>query len=282
MVSVADSQPRVLDKLLPPNASMLVRAWRPLVALAVLLVSCSCAARRSPPPLFSTPFGVGVAYGPVTAAQLDALGPVWYINWSWQSPTLVGHERLYMINCVEVKADPGRIPAAMLASGAAWWALGNEPNDPNTGNLTPEEYAELYHIYEGWAERAPRCGMLPAGIANADWEWAEAFREAYRQKYGRYPRSDGWNIHNYILEPGVDPYDVAEFGRRILAFRRWMESIGDGDKPLFLRVRRVVWEWLLRAPRGSSREAAGVHARCSAMATGVACCEWLGLVRHEY
>ena len=76
-----------------------------------------------------------------------------------------------MIKCVEVKGDRGRIPGAMVPHWAAWWALGNEPNDPNTGNLTPEEYAELYHIYEGWAGRVPRCGILPVGIADADWEW---------------------------------------------------------------------------------------------------------------
>jgi hypothetical protein len=213
---------------------MMVGESRLLVALAVLLSSCSCAARRSPPPLFATPFGVGVGDALVTAAQLDALGPVWYMDWGWQEPTLAGHERLYVISCSEVAADRGRIPAAMLASGGAWWSLGNEPNDPNQDNRTPEEYAELYHIFESWAAKAPRCGILPAGIANADWQWAQSFREAYRQKYGRYPHSDGWNIHNYILEPGLDPYDVVEFGRRILAFRRWMESIGDGDKSLLL------------------------------------------------
>ncbi len=212
---------------------MIIGVWRLLTGLAVLMASCGCMARRSPP-LFLTPFGVGVAWVPVTAAQLDALGPVWYTDWGWRAPTLAGHERLYMIDCAEAEADRGQIPAAMRASGAAWWALGNEPNDPNVGNRTPEQYAELYHTYEGWADVAPRCGILPAGIANADWQWAEAFREAYRDKYGRYPRVDGWNIHNYVLEPGLDPYDVTEFGRRILAFRTWMESIGDGDKPLFL------------------------------------------------
>jgi hypothetical protein len=213
---------------------MIVRAWRLSVALLFLLTSAGCAARRSPPPLFSTPFGVTLGDAPVTAAQLDAFGAVWYMDWGWRTPTLAGHERLYVIWSGEVQTDRGQIPAAMRASGASWWALGNEPNDPNQDNRTPEEYAELYHIYEGWAAKAPRCGILPAGIANADWEWAQAFREAYREKYGRYPRCDGWNIHNYILEPGLDPYDVAEFGRRIVAFKRWMESIGDGDKPLFL------------------------------------------------
>jgi len=206
------------------------------VVLCVALLSCSgCAALRRDGQPFSTPFGVGMPEEtPVTAAQLDALGPVWYLDWRWDTPVLEGHERLYVIRCWEVKQDQGAIPSAMRASGSAWWSLGNEPNDPYQDNVSPEEYAELYHTFETWAQSARRCHILPAGIANADWQWAEAFREAFREKYGRYPRVDGWNIHNYILEPGLDPYDVGEFQRRILAFHRWMESIGDGQKPLFL------------------------------------------------
>ena len=77
--------------------------------------------------------------------------------------------------------------------------MGNEPNDPNQDNRTPEAYAFLYRVFEEWAAEAPRCGILPAGIANADWQWAERFRQEYFDRFGRYPRVDGWNIHNYIL-----------------------------------------------------------------------------------
>ena len=183
---------------------------------------------------FTTPFGVVVGDLPVTAAQLDALGPVWYMDYRWSTPTLAGHQRLYTVRCGEVKPDRGAILAAMRAGGpSAWWSLGNEPNDPHQDNVSAEEYAGLYALFENWAAAA-RCHVVPAGIANADWNWAAAFREAFRRQIGRYPRVDAWNIHNYILEPGLDPYDGKEFQRRILAFRRWMESIGDGGKPLLL------------------------------------------------
>ena len=206
-----------------------------MLAVLWLLVAClGCGGRHTAPPLFDTAFGVGVGDAPLTADQLGQLGPVWYMDWSWSKPAVAGHERLYVINCGEVEQHGQRIAAAMKASGASWWALGNEPNDPNQDNRTPEEYALLYSIFEEWAAAAPRCGILPAGIANADWQWAERFRQEYFDRFGRYPRVDGWNIHNYILEPGLDPYDSAEFARRIQAFRRWMASIGDEEKPLFL------------------------------------------------
>lgn len=205
-----------------------------IVLLAILLGCSGCNLNQASRPPFATPFGVDVGDVPATAGQLDALGPVWYMDYHWDTPTLSGHGRLYVIRSWEVRGDRGAILSAMQASGPAWWSLGNEPNDPNQDNVSPEEYAELYHTFEGWAIKAQRCKILPAGIANADWNWAEAFRKAYRQKYGRYPRVDGWNIHNYVLEEGLNPYDVAEFQRRILAFHRWMESIGDEQKPLFL------------------------------------------------
>jgi len=221
------SSPRIADR----DAGR-ARLW--VVVLLAALLSCSgCASRRSGSP-FSVPFGVDVGDVPVTSAQLDALGPVWFMDYNWDTPNLAGHSRLYVIRSWEVRADQGAIPSAMRASGSAWWSLGNEPNDPNQDNVSPEAYAELYHVFEGWAAQAGQCHILPAGIANADWNWAESFREAYRQKYGGYPRVDGWNIHNYILEQGLNSYDLAEFQRRILAFDRWTETIGDGQKPLFL------------------------------------------------
>ncbi len=198
----------------------------------LLVAGCAAPGRAGQP--FATRYGVDVGDRPVTAAQLDRLGPVWYMDWQWRTPTLAGHERLYVVRCWEVRGDQGAIAAAMRASGASWWSLGNEPNDPNQDNVSPEAYAGLYHTFAGWAQGAPRVRIVPAGIANADWNWAAAYREAYRARYGRYPRVDGWNIHNYILEPGLDPYDGREFQRRILAFRRWLETIGDGGKPLFL------------------------------------------------
>ena len=177
---------------------------------------------------------MGIGDAPITAEQLGQLGPVWYLDWSWSKPAIGDHQRLYIINCDEVETQGPRIAAAMKSSGASWWALGNEPNDPNQDNRSPEEYALLYRAFEEWAAEAPQCGVLPAGIANADWQWAEQFRKAFFERFGRYPRVDGWNIHNYILDPGLDPYDSAEFARRIEAFRRWTATIGDGNKPLFL------------------------------------------------
>ena len=113
--------------------------------------------------------------------------------------------------------------------------VGNEPNDPHQDDLSPGAYAAFFHRFATAARAAdPTVRMASAGIANADCEWAAAFRDSYREQYGEYPAVDAWNIHNYILEPDRDQLDLAEFQRRIVAFRTWMDEIGEGDKPLFL------------------------------------------------
>ena len=128
-----------------------------------------------------------------------------------------------------------RLEDALGRHRSGWWILGNEPNDPNQDDLSPGAYAAFYHRAEGLIRRAdPKAHVTPAGISNADWRWAEAFRESYREQYGRYPRVDAWNIHDYVLEPDRDQLDVAEFQRRIIAFHTWMEESGEGDKPLLL------------------------------------------------
>ena len=113
--------------------------------------------------------------------------------------------------------------------------VGNEPNDPHQDHLSPGAYAAFYHRVErAIRHRAPMAGVVPAGISNADWRWAEAFRASYQAQYGRYPRVDAWNIHVYVLEPDSDQLDVGEFKRRIISFREWMDAIGEGHKPLLL------------------------------------------------
>lgn len=177
-------------------------------------------------------FGVCVGYGLGTRDQLDTLGQVWYTDYDYQVPGLGAAPRLYMVKSHAVSPS---VFQSMRSHPGSWWILGNEPNDPAQDDLSPAEYAALYAEFYRQARQAdPTVRLLPAGIANADWRWAQAFREEYRRLAGSYPVVDGWNIHNYILEQEHDPYDAAEFKRRIVNFRQWQAGIGDGTKPLFL------------------------------------------------
>ena len=167
-----------------------------------------------------------------TAEALDALGPVWYYTYGFEGDGLPGRQRVFMVR-------PGytdeRLAAAIRRHSGEWWMLGNEPNDPHQDDLSPGAYAAFYQRVEGTIGRlAPRARVMPAGISNADWRWTESFRESYREQYEQYPRVDAWNVHDYVLEPNRDQLDVEEFQRRIIAFREWMDGIGEGHKPLLL------------------------------------------------
>jgi hypothetical protein len=201
---------------------------RAACVLAGLLLAALCAGCSARAELGR--FGVCAEHTEDLGQQLDALGDVWYYDYTYVTPTAPGHGRLFMIRH---RPFDERLAEIMRENRGAWWAVGNEPNDPNQDYRTPAEYAQLYHEFHSWAKGIDRrARIIPAGFADADWPWAEAFRESYREQYGRYPPVDGWNLHNYVLDG--DPYDLDEFKRRVIAFRHWILEIGDEDLPLFL------------------------------------------------
>ena len=157
---------------------------------------------------------------------------MWYYEYGFEGPALSGHQR---VRIVRPGFSEERLAASLRRNPGSWWLVGNEPNDPYQDDLSPGSYAAFYHRFVRIARRAdPSCRIAPAGIANADWRWAEAFCSSYQGQYGRHPRPDAWNIHNYILEPDRHQMDLGEFQRRIRAFRDWMERVGEGHKPLLL------------------------------------------------
>jgi hypothetical protein len=184
-------------------------------------------------------FGAAVGYGLGGARELDQLGAVWYIDYSFRGARLGVHPRLYL---VEAKSDWRSAPELARAHRGEWWQFGNEPNDPNQDDVSPADYAARYHdFYFALKAADSTASILAAGIANADWAWADAFREAYRARFGRYPRVDGWSIHNYLLDTCQDALDVNQFELRIHAFRDWMARAGEATQPLWVTEYGVLY-----------------------------------------
>lgn len=212
---------------------------RGLVWFAILLLLAAMMQRADLSPQsrarlqVEPPRGIGVvALAWPTAAQLERFGPVWYYTYGFLGETPAGHQRIYL---VPVDYDEQALARILTAHPGNWWMVGNEPNDPHQDHLSPGAYAAYYHRFSELAARLdPTYRVMPAGIANADWGWAHDFRESYRFQYGRYPRVDAWNIHNYLLGGEHAPWALDEFQRRILVFRDWMTRVGEGDKPLVL------------------------------------------------
>ncbi len=208
-------------------------------AIPVLLALFAAARQSAIPQQPPRGFGVAIGYTLGGARELDALGSVWYLDYDFRGAAIPNHRRFLLIN---TQANLASVPSVARADRGAWWQFGNEPNDPNQDNVSPAEYAARYHAFAATLAAAdPAARIASAGIADADWRWADAFREAHRAQFGSYPRVDGWNIHNYLLDTCAGATDVAAFQARIVAFRDWMRRIGDDAKPLFLTEYGVLY-----------------------------------------
>lgn len=206
---------------------------RGITLFVLLVVIAGMLQRANNPPSAHPPVGMGiVALGSASDDSIMQTNTSWYYRYGFTGSASVRAQRVYL---VPLDYDERALARTLTDHPGSWWMVGNEPNDPHQDNLSPGAYAAFYHRFSKLAQRVdPTCRIMPAGIANADWGWAHDFRESYRHQYGYYPRVDAWNVHNYILEPEHDPWELGEFQRRLLVFRDWMERVGEGAKPLVL------------------------------------------------
>lgn len=223
-------------KRLSPRALIYLRG----IALGILILLIAAPTART---AISKPlprgFGAAIGWGLGGTPELDQLGSVWYVDYGYRDAVLARHPRLFL---VESGSDLKPVAGVARNYPGEWWQFGNEPNDPNQDNISPFDYARRYHDFFFLLKRAdPGARIVAAGIADADWRWAGAFRENYRTQFGRYPHTDGWSIHDYLLDRCEDATDTEKFKSRIVAFRNWMTRIGEPNQPLLLTEYGVVY-----------------------------------------
>lgn len=184
-------------------------------------------------------FGAAIGYGLGGADELNALGDVWYVDYGYRGEALASHQRLLL---VEASGNSNAAFNAAREHRGEWWQFGNEPNDPNQDNLSPDEFARRYHdFYLGLERVDPSARIIVGGVADADWQWMDSFRTSYSSAFGKYPHVDGWAIHNYLLDHCEDATDAEQFKARISAFRDWMARIGATGQPLLLTEYGVLY-----------------------------------------
>lgn len=195
----------------------------------------------------------------------------WYSDWGYnatpaQSRDQVPLEYVQLVMVRDSAWPPAwsGVQAAVQANRGALWLIGNEPECPNQGNLTPQVYAERFHQVRtailGWDSTA-HIGI--GGVVEPTplrLRWLDATLEAYQTQFG-HPMTDDidvWNIHMQILpegpgnggagepvgitfQPGeprqyalADCANVDLFKTLVRAFRTWLEAKGERDKPLII------------------------------------------------
>jgi hypothetical protein len=208
--------------------------------------------------------GVGAPASSVTQELAAQLGVGWYQDWGVTSDAFRSGEVDYVptIRLREGAPVPGgpALLAAVDRMPGALWLIGNEPDVRWQDNVTPDDYARLYHdLYVLLKGRDPTCQVAIGGISQPTplrLRYLDAILEAYQARYGEAMPVDVWNVHNFILHeerdgwgvdipPGLpdrtgvqrevaDHDDLALFREQIVAFRRWMAARGQQDKPLIV------------------------------------------------
>ena len=157
--------------------------------------------------------------------------------------------------------DAGTITNTAQAHPGSTWLIGNEPDVIWQDNLSPEQYAEVYHSYYAAIKRAdPSAPLAVAGVAQPTplrLAYLDRVLEAYERAYGRPMPVDVWTVHNFVLReergswgaeipPGfedvmvgrlVDVRDHARldlFEAQLREFRSWMALRGYRNTPLAL------------------------------------------------
>ena len=116
-------------------------------------------------------------------------------------------------DCYDV--DDGGIPNGYVVTFTNWvannpgqtWLLGNEPDRLDQDNITPAEYAQMYHYFYHVIKTAdPSATIATAGISQdpsagypitSGWAWAGEALNAYEAAYSTPMPIDIWNFHVY-------------------------------------------------------------------------------------
>jgi hypothetical protein len=213
-------------------------------------------------------FGVGVnlAYGDIDSYDVDALHAGWYLDWGNRQfpPHPAGMDYVHMVRVGDATYPPDWTALGVIVAGdlGAVWLVGNEPDAPyGQDNVTPEVYAERYHvIYTFLKQRDPSAQVAAGGIVQATplrLQYLDRVLAGYASMYGTPLPTDAWHIHEQILQErrgewgcsipagfeGVnegmlysiqDNANPAIFQQHIQAFRQWMMDHGYHDTALYV------------------------------------------------
>ena len=209
-------------------------------------------------------FGFGLAASADPGRWALSLGAGWYLDWTATArPSDLQLEHWPMVRVAPGCTWPTPKDAARLAraSPGQTWIIGNEPDVIWQDNLSPEQYAEVYHSYYAAIRRAdPSARLAVAGVAQPTplrLAYLDRVLEAYERAYGRPMPVDVWTVHNFVLReergswgaeipPGFEDvmvgrlYDVHDHARldlfeaQLREFRSWMAQRGYRNTPLAL------------------------------------------------
>jgi hypothetical protein len=224
-------------------------------------------------------FGINAPGLPITAFDTTPLRLGWYIDYGTAlAPARPGGiDYAQVIHLEQVGADSyrsspsgDRITAIAQANPGATWIIGNEPDRRFVqDDIEPHVYALAYHDLYATIKAADPTAQIYAGAIVQPTPlrllYLDLVLTSYQQQFGAPLPTDGWAIHNFILNeasceayggdlqicwgadipPGIDVVDgmritVADndnfdlFKAQIVRFRQWMAKRGYRGQPVLL------------------------------------------------
>ncbi len=232
-------------------------------------------------------FGVNDNTGNYGQFDSRLLRAGWYVDYTARAPIDVpdGVEYVPIINIYESittasgveytmrgawdRYDPDGTPPLDIieANIGASWIIGNEPDSIHQNDLRPDRYARAYqYLYNLIKTTDPTAKIFAGGIVQATplrLQYLDLVLSEYQTQFGVAMPTDGWAIHNFILNevscnfdsancwgadipPGVDAnvgeqitdftdtLSVETFNQRIVDFRTWMADNGYAGQPLYV------------------------------------------------
>ena len=217
-------------------------------------------------------FGITSALGS-DGYDIASLGVGSYLDWGAGSnpslPAGVEYIRVLRLRDDVYPQTLANLPAWVQANPGSVWVVGNEPDTTYEGQdaLLPEVYADRYFELATIIRNLDPSARIafgsvvqptPIRIRYLDRAWDQLVADAGSSAAAS-NLIDFWSIHSFILNeqvggwgtgipPGfendhadaviitdfADTYSIAIFQERIIAFRSWMASIGERDKPLWI------------------------------------------------
>jgi len=215
------------------------------------------------PNLLSKRAGFGMANRADPEYWAGALESGWYLTWSVEkrsSGQIPEHWQTVRLgsNCMYPILSYSRWAAALYPGSV--WIIGNEPDVIWQDNVTPEEFARLYHdAYQAIKAADPTARLAVGGISQGTplrLAYLDRVLAEYQRLYHGVLPADWWTVHGYVLReqhqswgveipPGFSNLqgvlrEVKDHGRldlfeeQIVAFRRWMANNGFRNTPLAL------------------------------------------------
>lgn len=180
----------------------------------------------------------------------------WYHDWSWRSGPAenpaTGEKIEYMplvggwgpgsasIPTIRayVAANPSKFP-----NGTTWF-IGNEIIFDD--RRTPAQYAVDFHeFYVALKAMNPTFKVCVGSIisnitydlptfSGTPIQLAQSIWDAYQSRYGTRMPADAWSLHPYVWNYPTACEEIAVLDGYLDAFRNWMKSVGEQNKPLIV------------------------------------------------